>query len=161
MPPTDPVAPEYYFALPRLLARLRGRSVARSEKNWTEANIVGGAVILISFLAVDRFIWSDCSGAAQLALVIPTLVFACIFWLIVIYLDAQIIKALRRLGYLRGVPNTRVQSVFVIAITTALACSLLDEGRLLGAIGAAWITAAAANFIATALLRFSHPGYAR
>lgn len=117
--------------------------------------------MLITFLAIGRFFWSSHSVTTQLALTIPTLLLAWIFWLVAMYLNAQVIKALRALKLLRSTANAQVQSVCVISITTALAWSLLDGDWFFHAIGTAWIVAVAANIVAALLLRFTPSGHAK
>ncbi len=147
--------PQFYFALPRLVAHLRGQSARRTEKNWVEANIVGTAVMLISLLAILSFFWSGNRPSMQLVLLLPTVVITWVFWLLVLYIDAQIIKALRAAGMLRGVSNTRMQSLFISIITTVLACYLVTVGPLLAAIGIGWICALFTNLLAAMLLAFN------
>ena len=148
--------PEFYFALPRLVAHLRGHSARRTEKNWVEANIVGTAVMLITFLAILSFLWSGYRPSMQLVLLLPTVVINWVFWQIVLYIDAQIIKGLRAAGLVRGVSNARMQSLFISSITTVLACYLLTAGPLLAAVGIGWICAVFANLLAAMLLAFNH-----
>ncbi len=148
--------PQFYFALPRLVVHLRGQSARRTEKNWVEANIVGTAVMLTSFLAISSFFWSGYRPSMQLVLLLPTVVINWVFWLLVLHIDAQIIRGLRAARMLRGVSNARMQSFFISVITTGLACYLVTAGPLLAAIGIGWICAVCANLLATMLLAFNH-----
>ncbi len=144
--------PEFYFALPRLVAHLRARNAARTEKNWIEANIAGAAVMLVSYLAISRLWLSGFELWKQIALLLPAVVVTWIFWQLVLYIDAQIIKALRAAGFIRGLSNARAQSFFISTITTALAWYLLSGHAFLRAIGAAWIVAVCGNLLAATLL---------
>ncbi len=111
--------------------------------------------MLITFLAILSFLWSGYRPSMQLVLLLPTVVINWVFWLIVLYIDAQIIKALRAAGMLGGVSNARMQSLFINSITTVLACYLLTAGPLLAAIGIGWICAVFANLLAAMLLAFN------
>ncbi|MBA3881855.1 MAG: hypothetical protein H0X73_03855 [Chthoniobacterales bacterium] len=147
-------AAEFYFALPRLVAHLRGANSDRTENNWIEANIAGAAVMLVSFLAISSFLWSASTLSMQIILLLPTVVITWLVWLLVLYVDAQLIKVLRAVGLLRGVPNARLQSLFISTITTVFACYLLNREPFLGTVAAVWIVAVFANLLATVVLAF-------
>lgn len=154
MQASDLDAPRFYFALPRLIAFLRGRDSARTEKNWLEANIVGAAVMLVSYTAISRLLIGGLAFWAQIASLVATAFATWIFWLLVFHIDAQIIKMLRAVGLIRDLSNARVQSAIVGIITTAFAWSLLAAPGWLKALGTAWIIATCLNLIAAGLLAF-------
>lgn len=152
MPSPEPGAGQFYFALPRLVARLRGRNPERTERNWIEANTAGTMVMLVSYLAIARCLVGEAAGWKQIASLLPLVVVTWCFWLLVLYLDAQIIKLLRALGVLQELSNARAQSVLVGCVTTALALSVLKAGPMLSAIGAIWLGAVCVNLLAAVLL---------
>ena len=60
MPDPELHAPAgFYFALPRLVMKLRGGNARRSERSWLEANLVGFAVFGISYLILARLLPSS------------------------------------------------------------------------------------------------------
>lgn len=148
----EPDRPRFYFALPRLFAWLRSRNSARTEKNWVEANIAGAAVMLVSYLAIAHWLFADVARWKQIALLLPAIVVTWVFWLIVLYVNAQIIKVLRAAGALANLSNARAQSVLIGAVASALACYLLDAGALLHGIAVAWISAVCINLLAAVFL---------
>lgn len=150
-PEPDPA--RFYFALPRLVARLRGRNSRRTEKNWIEANIAGAVVMLISYLAIARLLLGEAAGWKQIALLLPLAVVATwCFWPLLLYVDAQIIKLLHAVGAITKLSNARAQSVLIGSVITALACYLLKMGPMLRALGAIWIAAVCVNLLAAVLL---------
>lgn len=156
MRPAEADEPRFYFGLPRLFTYLRGRNPARSEANWVEANIAGAAVMLVSYLAIAHYCLRGATWVKELPLLLPLIVVTWIFWLLVFYVDAQLIKLLRAFGLARRCSNKRLQSVLIGAITTAFACYLLKATPNLRILGVVWITAVFANVVADALLARSH-----
>lgn len=139
---------EFYFALPRLLARVCGKPVVRGERNSAEAHGVGILIFLVSYLlAARRFgpsgpIWKT-------ALLLVILLFATwIFWLLVLYFNALIIAALRALGLGRELPDARMQSVLIGLLTTVFAWRLLGGGGVFFLTGAVWISCVVFNLVA-------------
>lgn len=150
---TDPDAAQFYFALPRLVASLRGRNSARTEKNWLEANVAGAAVMLLSYLAISRLLLPPLPLPAQIAVLPLTVLATWIFWLLVFYINAQIIKMLRSVKLLRDLSNARLQSVIAGIIATAFAWWLTSSAPgIFKALGIAWITATCLNLMAAGLL---------
>lgn len=145
---------QYYFALPRLVASLRSQHAPRSENNWIEANIVGMGVMLVSYLAIARPLLRGAALATQLTLLLPLVLAMWPFWLLVLYLNALLIKLLRITGFLTDVSNARAQSILTALITTALAWQLLAGPPAMRAVGATWLVSVCLNFIAAAILAF-------
>jgi hypothetical protein len=143
--------PRFYFALPRLIAKLRGQSASRTEDNWLEANIVGAAVhvlVLLFFAQVllgSRTLW-------QQVLFAPVVVAAVwLFWIVFFYLTSRSIKMLRAVGLFRHLPDVRIQSVLIGATVTAFAWQLRPLGYV-------WIAAVALNLLAAAILHANRAG---
>ncbi|MBA2744581.1 MAG: hypothetical protein H0U43_09815 [Chthoniobacterales bacterium] len=149
---TDRDAPQFYFALPRLIASLRGGNSARTEKNWLEANVVGAAVMLLSYLAISRLLIPPLPLWAQIALLPLTALATWIFWQLVFYINAQIIKMLRSVNLIRDLSNARAQSAIAGIIATAFGWWLLSAPGSLKALGTVWLIATCLNLIAAGLL---------
>lgn len=145
-------AARFYFALPRFVARFCGRNFERTENNWLEANIVGAAVMLVSYLAITHYLLRRAPPSKQLLLLLPVIVVTWLFWLLVLYINAQIIKLLRATGIISDLSNARAQSLLIGTVTTALAYYLVIAGGIVAMIGAIWIDALCVNLLAAALL---------
>jgi hypothetical protein len=152
---TDANPPRFHFALPRLFAYLAGGDTKPVETNWLEANVVGAAVMLISYLALQRWILGS-AGSIQreLLFVVPLVLATWIFWLFALYFDAVIIRLLRFTGLLTGVSNAQAQSVLVTTTTTAFALQLTGERGWPRPFGWLWLVAVCANVLAALLLAF-------
>lgn len=152
--------PQYYFSLPRLVVSQLGWNAERTESNWLEANVVGAAEHLICYLFAVYLLLHGLPLWEQLALLIPVAVLVWICWLIVLYLNAVLIRLLRVCGLLGQLSNARAQSVLLGSVTTAFAFYLVGLGSWLGVLGIAWIGAVALNLLAAAVLVVSaalHP----
>src|SRR5262245_20828928 len=87
-----------YFALPRLLRKIRGGNATRSERNWIEAYTVGNVIFLISYLFAASLVWPKLR-AWELVIVLPLLLPTIwIAWLIALYLYSLIVKGCWALG---------------------------------------------------------------
>jgi hypothetical protein len=144
----------FYFALPRLLAMLRGGDSRRGEQNSTEAWAVGIASYLVSYvffagLVPETFAW----WLKGIALVILLFV-VWLFWLLALYVNSLLLRLVSGSGLFRTLPVRRGQSVLVGATTTAMAFGLLQCGGLAGELGAIWLTAVALNLGAALILAF-------
>ncbi|MFN2474763.1 MAG: hypothetical protein ABR526_00275 [Chthoniobacterales bacterium] len=152
---TDIKPARFHFALPRLFTQLAGGESRPVETNWLEANVVGTAVMSISYFAVRRWILGGAGSIErELLFVIPLLLVTWIFWLLALYVDALIIRLLRMIGLLTGGSDAEAQSVFVALITTAFALQLTGERGWPRRLGWLWIAAVAANLLAALLLTF-------
>jgi hypothetical protein len=144
----------FYFALPRLLAMLRGGDTRRAEQNATEAWVVGIATYVISYLFFAGFV-PDTLGWGLRGLILALLTFLVwLFWLLALYLNSLILKLLRELGLFRTIPMRRGQSVLIATTVTAMAFGLLQRSPLAGEFGAIWLTAVAMNLAAAMILAF-------
>ncbi len=143
---------EYYFALGRLLARWRGGSAVRSEKNWREGYAMGVVMYAIGYLAAVHAL----SGRLvfwQLLLALPLLLGALwIVWLIVIYANSLVVRACWAIGLCTDLSRRRVQSVLLGIETTICAAWFLGGGSWLRWIGLFWIAAIGLNLAAALLL---------
>lgn len=145
----------FYFSLPRVAAKIAGGDSERSEDNWTEANVVGWAVYLVSYIwARERFLFPSASWKKIPELVL--LAFAIwIFWLLILYLNSLIIKILRRAGFFRARPDRDAQSMLILVLMTLFACDLALQSSWSSIVGWIWIAALTLNFAAAAFLAVS------
>jgi hypothetical protein len=151
----DPSRPHFYFALPRLIATMRGAEGLRAENNGTEATVGSVAIYLINFLFFAQFI--PALPVWQKALWLAGLVFLTwFFWLLVLYLNSLIIKLLRQVGLFRSIPTRRAQSILLGTWATAMAFDLLDRGSWIGEAASIWLVAVAMNLAAAVVLAFRH-----
>lgn len=153
---SHPLPLRFYFALPRLLAMLRGGDPRRGEQNSVEAWVVGVASYLVSYLFFAGLI-PETLDLWFKAMLLVVLAFATwLFWLLALSINALVLKLLHRCGLFRTLPARRGQSVLVGTTTTAMAIALLQRGGVTGEMGALWLTAVVMNLIAAAILAFRH-----
>jgi hypothetical protein len=153
--------PRFYFALPRLLAKLRGGDTRRAEKNSAEAWVAHLAIYAISYLYFAGFISDAASWWLRGLLFVALAFLVWLFWLVALYLNSLILQLLRSLGVFRSLPVRRGQSVLLATTTTAMALALVERGSLAGEIGAIWLTATALNLLAAIILAFANGDPAR
>lgn len=147
-------SPRFYFALPRLLAMLRGGDSRRAEMNGVEAWAASIAIFIITCfffagLLPDNLVWWLCGLALA---VLPFLIW--LFWLLALYLNSLILNLLRSAGLFRALPQRRSQGVLIATIATAMALGLLQRNSFGAEIGAIWLTAVAMNLVAALVLAF-------
>jgi hypothetical protein len=141
-----------YFSFFRLLARMRGGSSERSEEHWIEAHGVGWIIYMVSFAFGAQLLWSKTVGW-KFVVDLVALAFAIwLAWLIILYLNLLLIRLLRRCGVCREISNRAVQSVLILALTTALALQLARSDSWLRVIGMGWLLVVAANFFSFLVL---------
>ena len=143
----------FYFALPRLLNRMRGGTDEVSESNAAEAYLGSIGIFIITFvfglqLLAERFSgWSLIVSAA-------VLVFAVwIFWLAIFYINSIFINGLRACGLFRVTPNRRAQDFFIGIVVATMSYRLSILHGWPGCIGWLCLCALVANFIAAILLK--------
>jgi hypothetical protein len=141
-----------YFALPRLIRKLRGGEAKRSEENWLEAYLTGAAVYLISYLFAAHFFATGMRSWRTAVVLLLLLIAVWIGWLVILYLHSLIVKLCQRCGLASDLPHPRVQSVLMGIVTTIFAAQLLTASPWLSWIGWLWIVAVALNLAAALLL---------
>jgi hypothetical protein len=144
----------FYFALPRLLAMLRGGDARRAEQNEAEAWVAGIATYVISYLFFAGFV-PDALGWGLRGLTLVVLAFlVLLFWLLALYLNSLVLKLLGWAGLFGTIPARRGQSILVATTVTAMAFGLLQRGSLAGEFGAIWLIAVAMNLAPAMILVF-------
>jgi hypothetical protein len=144
----------FYFALPRLLAMLRGGDRRRAEMNGTEAWVAGIATYVISYLFFAGSIPNTLNGWQTGAALVLLAFLVWLFWLFVLYVNSLILKWLRGLGVFRTIPIRRGQSILVATTVTTMAFGVLRAGPLARELAAIWLIAVAMNLTAAMILAF-------
>lgn len=144
--------PGYYFALPRLWNRLRSASSARSEMNWLEATLVGGAVHSLVYLFAAHLFLRGLGLGWQGALALPLALGVWLGWLAWLYLASLVIHCLRAVGWMRTWPDARAQSLLIGILTNLFALELCRAGSWLRAVGVVYLTLTLLNLLAAAAL---------
>jgi hypothetical protein len=148
----------FWFALPRLLARLTGRKVRRAQWSAVEAYGLGWLVFLFPCV----FFWREQLAVVRpifwqivLFVLIPLAVW--IGWLLLYFFVWLLAGLLRQLGLFSRLTNNPLQSFFIILIVSVLALLFLrDEQFWLRSLGMFWLGLVALNFCAEVILRCSH-----
>jgi hypothetical protein len=148
----------YAFALPRLIARLAGRRARRAELSRYEAYGLGILVFGISCVFAARIILPVVRLEVLQGLVLVLLPFAIwIAYLLLYFLNAQIVSLLRTLGLYSAPTNNPFQHIVIMSGTTLLAGLLLqDECAWLKSLGIFWLVLLALNLLSIAVLKLLH-----
>jgi hypothetical protein len=115
---------DFYFALPRLLNRIRGGADKISESNAVEAYFGTILALVVSFLFARQLFAGRCTGWQAIAVGILLLVTVSIFWLFVFYFNSLLIKILRTCGIFRKMANRHAQDIFIQVVVAAFAYEL-------------------------------------
>ena len=156
MPAPENKSARYYFALPRLVARLGGASAVRTEQNWFEAAIAGTLIHIITFVFAACFLLTGRGAGQQLLLLVPVALLVLVWWSLFFYVNALVIRLLRGAGLVRDQSDRHLQSVLVGIATTIAAWQLIGAGSWMQLLGATWIAAVAINLTAAAILALMH-----
>jgi hypothetical protein len=153
----EPAEPgKFYFALPRVLQLIRGRSVIRAESNWIEAYFPGVAIYLLSYLLLAEVAAPRLSSASILWLLLLALG-AWVLWLFVLYVNSVVIRALRRIGLFTTRSNSRAQNIIIGTETTIFAFVLANSATWLRVLGWIWLAIVALNLTAAVVLAVLRP----
>jgi hypothetical protein len=143
----------FYFALPRLLNRIREGTDKVSESNAAESYLGSIGIFIITFVFALQLFAERFSGWSVIAFDLVLVFAVWIFWLIVFYINSLIVKLLRACGLFRGTPNRRAQDIFIAIVLAAMAYRLSILHGWLGWIGWLCLWALGANFLAAILLK--------
>ncbi|MEP6808731.1 MAG: hypothetical protein ABI992_00685 [Chthoniobacterales bacterium] len=146
----------FYFALPRLLARAGGGNDSAAETNWLEANVAGGLIHGIAYLFAAWLFLGGLRFWQQILLALPLAIFVWLAWLVILCLNAFLIRLLRACGLFRRIADDRAQSILINLMITAFAIQLLREGWWFGLAGTIWIVVLTLNLLAAIILAFLH-----
>ena len=147
--------PQFFFSLPRLMAKLSGGSAERTEANWLETNSVGTMIHAIVYIFFAHLLLSQLAFWQQVVLLLPLAVLVLLFWVMLFQLQLLIIKAARAVGLLRQIPNSRAQGVLVGAVASGFALHLVAVGSWMRVLGAIWLIAVSLNLCAAVILAFT------
>ena len=149
-------SPQFYFALPRLLAKMRGGNASRAERNAAEAWLGSLAIYTISYLYFAAFVPETWSWWMRAFFFIALAFLVWLFWLVMLYLNSLILKLLHTINLVRSLPMRRGQSILVAATATAMAVALAQRDSIVSELGAIWLIATALNLVAAVILAFSN-----
>ena len=122
------------------------------ESNAIEANMIGIATFAIGYLFLVRLLLVGGEWWSRW-LIGVLLVLATFFFLAVaIYLVSLLRRMLRRLGFMRGLSDSRAQALLVAAFTTLLAFYLIQADSWISVAGAIWVGGVVLNLLAAAVL---------
>lgn len=152
----DPAQPHFYFALPRLIATMRGADGRRAEKNGSEAWVGNIAIYLINYLFFAQFIPAHLPLWQRALFLVGVVFLVWLFWLLVLYFNSLIIELLCHVGIFRAMPARHAQSILLGTWATAMAVDLLDRGSWIGEAASIWLVAVAMNLAAAAILAYRH-----
>lgn len=144
--------PGFYFALPRLIARISGGNDVRTETNWLEANVAGGLIHGIAYLFLAQLCLRGLERWQQVLLLLPLVALVWVAWLLIFYFNYLIVRFLRAGGMLRKMADDRAQGLLITAMTTAFAVALLHAGGFFALAGGLWIVALVLNLAADGVL---------
>jgi len=147
---------QFYFSLLRVIAMFRGGDARRTESNPFEAWLIGLMIYSVHYLFFATLSFPSNLKPWLTALLLVALAFwIWLFWLLLLYFNSIIIKALRVCGLFRAIPTRRAQSILWGISTTAMACALLKGSPMPRELGAIWLVAVAMNLVSAMILAFS------
>ena len=148
---------QFYFSLLRVITMLRGGDARRTENNAFEAWLIGFMIYSIHyFFFATLFIPSNLKPWLTALLLVALAFWIWLFWLLLLYVNSVIIKALHAGGLLRTIPTRRAQSILWGISTTAMAFALLKSSPALRELGAIWLVAVAMNLVSAMILAFNN-----
>ena len=148
---------QFYFALPRLIAKVRGGDAQRAESNWLEAYVVSLAIYFVQYILFAAKLVPLINQCWLIAVLLVVLLFVVwLFWVLVLSINSLVIKLLHRGGMFRAIPIRRAQSILFGILTTAMAIALLTSGSSMRMIGFGWLAAVMLNLAAAVVLSFSN-----
>ena len=148
----------YFFALPRLVARLAGGEVRRAEWSGCEVYGVGVFVFGMGCLGLGHALWPFVRPGFWRVLVIVILpVVAWVAFLFLYYVNSLFARILRALGLYSATTNNPLQHVVIISLMTLLAvCLLRDPSGWLQLLGIFWLALVGSNLLALVVLKILH-----
>ena len=148
---------QFYFSLPRLVAKICGGDPRRAETNAIEAWAGSLIFYLISYVFfAAQFIPTGLPRWLTALLLVAVTFFVWLFWLLLLYINSLIIKMQQLCGLFRTIPIRRAQSILLGISMTAMACTLLTRGSWMRCVGLFWLLAVAANLTAAFILALSN-----
>ena len=148
---------QFYFSLPRLVAKICGGDPRRAETNALEAWAGSLIFYLISYVFfAAQFIPTGLPRSLTALLLVAVVFFVWLFCLLLLYINSLIIRMLQLCGLFRTIPIRRAQSILLGIAMTAMACTLLTRGSWMRGVGLFWLLAVAANLAAAFVLALSN-----
>jgi hypothetical protein len=145
----------FYFALPRFVNRMRGRSADVSENNAFEARLAGFGLLVLSVASAFQLFAAARHGWLAIPLFALAVLTGSIFWLLAFYLNYLAIEALRMCGLFRQTANRHAQGIFIAIIAAVLAYRLLIPDSWTRWIGIVCLLAIGLNLLTARMLKTS------
>jgi hypothetical protein len=154
----DAIERGYAFALPRLVARLAGRRARQAELSRWEAYGLGILVFGISWVFTARLILAFVRQGVLRGFILVLLLFAVwIAYLLLYFVNAQIVALLRKLGLYSAPANNPFQHFVIMSGTTLFALRFLrDECDWVNLLGVFWLGLLALNLLSIVVLKIRH-----
>lgn len=148
----------YFFALPRLLARVFGCKARCAEFSGAEAHGVGMLVFTMVCVLLGRALWTFVRpGWLQLLFVIVLPLGAWIALLVFYFVNSLFARLLRRLGLYSAPTNNPLQHVVIIAVLTLCAARLIGDASVwLRSLGIFWCALVGLELFALLVLKIRH-----
>ena len=146
---------DFYFALPRVVNRLRGHSDKVSESNAAEAYLGSIGVFVVTFFFALQLFAGQLTGWQAIPISILLVFAVWIFWLLVFYTNSLVITTLRACGFFRETPNRHAQDILIGIVIAALAYELSIFDSWTRWIGILCLLILAANLLAALFLALS------
>jgi hypothetical protein len=143
----------YGFALPRLLVRLAGKRVRRTQFSALEAYAIGLLVFATHYIFLARLLIIPLVRPGwPLVLVLSLLPIATwIYFVLLYYAISLVLRIFRRFGLFVSLPNNHFQSVIITALTTLVALLFLRADAFwLKSVGGFWLGLLLLNLLAIA-----------
>ena len=148
---------QFYFSLPRLVAKICGGDPRRAETNALEAWAGSLIFYLISYVfSAALFIPTGLPRWQTALLLVAVAFFVWLFWLLLLYINSLIIKMLQLCRLFRTIPIRRAQSILLGISMTAMACTLLTRGSWMRGVALFWLLAVVANLASAFVLAWSN-----
>ena len=148
----------YAFALPRLLARCRGRKPRRAEFSAAEAYGLGLLVYALSCVFVARTLLLFVRPAAvygMLLLIVPFAIW--IVSLLLYYFNSLVIALFRRLGLYSAATNNPFQHVVIMSLISLIALHFVFEDPVwVRSLGFFWLGLVSLNLLSNLFEKFVH-----
>ena len=148
----------FYFSLPRLICRLFGRGTDQSEDNSFEAYAGSLIIFIITYFFLVDLVQTQFGGWKILPALVIAVLAVFLFWVVALYLNSFLIRALQLVGFFHETPNRHLQGVLAGILITLFSIQLLISNSWMRWAGLLWLIFAILNLIATAVLRLIESG---
>jgi hypothetical protein len=143
----------FYFSLPRLICRLFSGASDRSEDNSFEAHAGSMIIFTITYLFLFDLVRTQLVGWKFFPALIVGALAVFVFWVVTLYLNSFLIRALHLVGFFGETPDRHLHDVFTGTLITLFSIQLSISNSWMRWVGVLWLTFAVLNLMAAAVLR--------